>query len=726
MSTTSGGSGTCPSLNYQGPYLGILSTPVIDPNAKTLYAVRASGVRGSYTHYLHALDITTGQDKQSAVTIQANVAGSGYNAKSGRVYLGSGTEVQRTALLLANGTVYAGFGNCGPDADPWHGWVVGYSASNLQRKFVFNSTPNGGQGGIWQSGRGLVPDASGNIYLATGNSTVYNSNDANVTTGDPSKDAAKGDYPMRVVQLSSAGAFQTSYPPPNYPSLNNNDLDFSSSGPLLVPGANLLVAGGKDGMVYTFNTPNFGNPVQNFQATGTGTCPYSEDGCDQIHDLAFWNNRLYVWGSHDVLRSFVFNPSNNTFSTSPDSQNTITVGYTPATIAVSGNGTQSGTGIVWSVTPDSVLHAFDAGKVGTELWNSTQNSNDSLPSFVRFVEPTVANGRVYVPTGSNQLVVYGILGQFSVSASPSSLSVQQGNSTSFAVNVGSLGGFDGTVNLSISGLPANATASFNPSSVTGSGSSTVTITTAASTPTGTSSLVVSANAPGINQTRTANVALTVTSSDTTPPTATCCTYTTNSDGSYTLNYTGQDTGSGMQSIVPVQLVNATASIPSFQVGTTDVIPWTATEYGFGSYAQFQLTDVAGNSAFIDPIFYDSGKQPLRQTGEPQPFEVKNICKANVCKYVTNTGGTAMDRYGEGTVTIQNGPSGLKNLRIQANNGENLGQIEVAGMHDNETRIVDISSILPNAGPVTVQLTPLGKPGGTAIIIFGPGPVTPAP
>ena len=173
----------------------------------------------------------------------------------------------------------------------------------------------------------------------------------------------------------------------------------------------------------------------------------------------------------------------------------------------------------------------------------------------------------------------------------------------------------------------------------------------------------------------------------------------------------------MQSIVPVQLVNATASIPfpsqTYPVGTTDVIPFTATEDGFGSYAQFQLTDVAGNSSFIDPLFFDAA----RQAGQPHPFEVKHICKANACPN---------DTYGEGTVTIQNGPSGLKNLRIQVNNGNNLQQIQVAGMQDNEIRVVDISSMLPNLGPATVQLTPLGKPGGTAIIIFGPGPVTPAP
>ena len=169
----------------------------------------------------------------------------------------------------------------------------------------------------------------------------------------------------------------------------------------------------------------------------------------------------------------------------------------------------------------------------------------------------------------------------------------------------------------------------------------------------------------------------------------------------------------MQSIVPVSLVSATASVPPFQVGTTSIIPFSATESGFGSYAKFQLTDVAGNSSFIDPLFFPAD----RVAGQPNPFEVKDICKANACEN---------DTYGEATVTIQNGPSGLKNLRIQVNNGENLPHIEVAGMHDNEIRVVDISSLLPNSGPATVQMTPLGKPGGTAIIIFGPGPVTPAP
>src|SRR5205823_14770453 len=161
--------------------------------------------------------------------------------------------------------VYAGFGNCGPDGDPWHGWVVSYSTANLKNQIlVFNSTPNGGQGGIWQSGRGLVADASGSIYFTTGNATVYTPNDGGVTTGNSTNDAKLGNYPMRLVKLLSTGQFGGSYPPPNYAALNTNDLDFSSSGPLLIPGANLIVAGGKDGVIYVFNPSNLATPLQSF------------------------------------------------------------------------------------------------------------------------------------------------------------------------------------------------------------------------------------------------------------------------------------------------------------------------------------------------------------------------------------------------------------------------------------------------------------------------------
>jgi hypothetical protein len=73
---------------------------------------------------------------------------------------------------------------------------------------------------------------------------------------------------------------------------------------------------------------------------------------------------------------------------------------------------------------------------------------------------------------------------FSIAASPSSQSVVQGSGTSYTVTVTPSGGFTGTVTFSASGLPSGATASFNPTSVAGSGSSTMSVTTSSTTPAG--------------------------------------------------------------------------------------------------------------------------------------------------------------------------------------------------------------------------------------------------
>ena len=70
---------------------------------------------------------------------------------------------------------------------------------------------------------------------------------------------------------------------------------------------------------------------------------------------------------------------------------------------------------------------------------------------------------------------------FTVSATPASQSVEAGTNAAFTMSVTPSGGFTGTVSLSAGGLPTGATASFNPSSITTSGSSTLTVTTTSST-----------------------------------------------------------------------------------------------------------------------------------------------------------------------------------------------------------------------------------------------------
>ena len=311
------------------PEMGIVGTPVIDTASSTLYVVAATLENGSYFHRLHALDITSGQEKFGGpVTIQASVPGTGPDNLGGVVTFESQYHLQRPSLLLANGTVYVGFCSIG-DAGLWHGWLMGYNTLNIQQQvFVYNATPNGGAGGIWQSGRGPVSDASGNLYLMTGN-------------GDWDGQSNFGDS---MVKLSTAATTVDWFTPDNQAALALSDSDVGSGGPILIPNTNLLVGGGKQGILYVVDSSNMGHLqtgngqiVQSFQATS-----------GEIHYDAYWNNSgaplLYLWASSDVLKAFRF--GNGTFNTTPVAQGTLNVNRPGGVLAVSANGSTSGSGIV--------------------------------------------------------------------------------------------------------------------------------------------------------------------------------------------------------------------------------------------------------------------------------------------------------------------------------------------------------------------------------------------
>jgi hypothetical protein len=147
-----------PSANYTSidgdyndilPENGILSTPVIDPNTGTLYAVAATLENGNYLYRLHALDTGSGTEKFGApVVIKARVTGIGMDSVNGSVSFDASQHIQRPALLLSNGVVYVAFGSHG-DALPYHGWIMSYSAQNVQTRLgVFNASPNGFGGAI--------------------------------------------------------------------------------------------------------------------------------------------------------------------------------------------------------------------------------------------------------------------------------------------------------------------------------------------------------------------------------------------------------------------------------------------------------------------------------------------------------------------------------------------------------------------------------------------------
>ena len=151
------------------------------------------------------------------------------------------------------------------------------------------------------------------------------------------------------------------------------------------------------------------------------------------------------------------------------------------------------------VSPDGVNYTTVVTVTGNV---DSITTHDITPVTGRYVKLNIVtpnqsvddNARIY------EFQVFGPLttptsADFSISATPGNLSVTPGNSVTSTVTISPLNGFTGTVNLSALGLPVGATAGFNPSSVTGSGTSILTISTTSSTPLGAWALTVAGAGP---------------------------------------------------------------------------------------------------------------------------------------------------------------------------------------------------------------------------------------
>ena len=406
------------------PEIGITGTPVIDPSTGTLYVVAktqvTTGSSSQNVYTLHALDISTGAEKMGGpVVIQPSVPGRGEGQVKGVVPFNAYYELQRPALLLENGVVFVAFGSLGGHP-PYHGWVVGYAANNLQQVSVFNTTPNSNDpskslGGIWMDGEGPAADAAGNIYLFTGSG--------------PFKPArVGGNWSDAALKLTPSLQVADYFAPQNTTYLDQKDLDLGSGGAILVPtssgsSSNLLVGGGKVGTLFAINTASMGhqtrkNPnvqqILNAKASPTGkTQTIAGNPAGAIFSSpAYSNGMVYINAVGDVLRQYAVV---NGKLIGPVATSSQVLGYPGANLSVSSNGASDG--IVWSLensgtrvsAAPAVLHAYNAANVGQELYNSNEaGTRDQPGAAVKFAVPTVANGKVYVGTKTG-LTVYGLL-----------------------------------------------------------------------------------------------------------------------------------------------------------------------------------------------------------------------------------------------------------------------------------------------------------------------------
>lgn len=396
-----------------GPEVGITATPVIDLQARTMWLTSRNKENGRYYHKLHALDILTGQPRpNSPVVITAEAPGNGDGSVNGIIKLDPLRTMQRPGLLKVGNKIHLGFASlC--DISPYHGWVLAYDATTLAQTNVHITTPNGGEGGIWNGGVGLNADESGDIY--------YTSADVYDTSGQLHFNGP-GNLGNSIVRLKDEGSSYsvvTKFTPFDTRIYSPQDRSLGNGGGILIPGTRLFVAGDKRGVNFLVNRDDMGGQadqdaqiVQRWQGSTRGVWgggAYYQKGNEGIY---------YLWGVGDRLRAYKFNGQRFEL---PALVNTDTLtGYPGGALSISSNGEASGSAILWAVrgkrtsaslaatTGAGVLLAFDANDITRQLYSSDDSPADMLGNATKFAPPTIAGGRVFVGTSSNQLVVYGL------------------------------------------------------------------------------------------------------------------------------------------------------------------------------------------------------------------------------------------------------------------------------------------------------------------------------
>jgi hypothetical protein len=480
---------------------GILSTPAIDRATETIYLVSWSSPDGSWqkgVHRLHALSIVDGREIHPALDLE----GATYDPGGGlpvQVFR-SVERKQRPGLLLtpirdqhgqAHKTVFIGFGSVKESGTKARGWVIACNLAPFRIAAAWASTVKGFGGGIWQGGQGLAGDDGGSVYAMTGNGTFDGAHDfaESFVKLHYTPAGAGAEARLRIVDwftpYTDAGRIGKS-PAEMAPAPDNEeahptnvralaqagmggdwgDQDLGSGGPVLIPGALLVVGAGKDGILYVLDQNKFGktshqdliDPAKNyaklkfqpifftyFPGFQVSPAPQNAKGLNiqfdgRTHHLhgapLFWDSAehgpmLFCWGENGNLRAWSVNRATGTVTYLACSHEVASPATAPpggmpgSMMCVSSDGAKPGTGIVWALTPDGdanqtvttgvfrAYHAteFDTNADGSKamrvLWDSSHNPALAF-KYNKFCVPVVANGKVYVPTYEDRVDVYGL------------------------------------------------------------------------------------------------------------------------------------------------------------------------------------------------------------------------------------------------------------------------------------------------------------------------------
>jgi outer membrane protein assembly factor BamB len=470
---------------------GILSTPVIDQETGTIYAANwiVDG-RGNRQLKLNALRLQDGKPppgKEQPLAIEASVINS-----SGQKISLSQVQKQRAALLLVplqgkpsaqmHKILYVA--TTGSDTPPQkpeatlqnHGWIVAFDVDAWREIGYWLATPSSFGGGIWQSSQGLAADGRGNIYamksnggyLVNPNGSKKDFNGQTDFAGSFVKLALKpGPQGLQLKLVDWLSPFRDSTRKiwtqqeiaPFMGGYNYEDQDVGSGGPVLVPGTDLILGAGKDGVLYVLDRNNLGKSVGDLSklkapptfltfdpdpnspayrgASPVGNLDFKPQPGWKTHHLhgspVYWVSSkhgpmLFAWGENAELRAFAMAPSGRVkllahgaelasgpLATAPDNMGGMSGGM----LTLSANG--EGDGIVWGTAPlngdankrgvDGIIRAYDAadfdpGPGGTGPARLRLLWQQAGFKYSKFCPPVVADGKLLVPTFDDRIDVY--------------------------------------------------------------------------------------------------------------------------------------------------------------------------------------------------------------------------------------------------------------------------------------------------------------------------------
>jgi hypothetical protein len=371
--------------------VGVVSTPVIDPASNTIYLVAATFEKQKVVHRLHALDVTTGQEKLNGpATIAATYT---LNGKTNTFV--DTHQMNRPGLLLLNGNIYIGFGSAGCDGGD-SGWIMSYDAASLAQNGVLDLEPGEFFASIWQKGGGLSADAYGNVYAETGEGPVSD-------PGIPGENL--GTSVVKVSRVGNTLTVADWFTPYDWSYLYENDLDLHNAVLVLPdqagPHPHEAVGVGKEGTIYLLDRDNMGHLCSACTAIDTQIVqelPLAV-GKGSGTPLVF-KGKVYFTGAHMVeaytlKRGLLVTPPAQSAPFAAGGHPIITANGTANAVLWGGSG-----GILWAMDPSTLQLLWTTGMAA--------QSRDVLPLTAHFATPVLADGKLFIGA-QRELLVYGLL-----------------------------------------------------------------------------------------------------------------------------------------------------------------------------------------------------------------------------------------------------------------------------------------------------------------------------